>query len=224
MSSPPRKVSEPTVRRLSTYLRILERLSAKGTETASSDRLAELGGLTSAQVRKDLSVFGNFGIRGRGYDVADLHAALTRILGLDRDWPTVVVGAGRLGSALTAYPNFLKSGFRIVALFDADPALAGRRLGDIEIRPVEEVTDWVRENSVTLAIISTPAKAAQRVANQVVAGGIRGILNFTPTPLDVPDGVTLREVNLTIELEGLAYATLEATPDESGSGPKGEPA
>ena len=116
--SSPRKVSESTVRRLSSYLRILKELQSEGTRTVSSERLAELGGLTSAQVRKDLSFFGNFGVRGRGYDVVDLQSALTRILGLDRPWKAVVVGAGRLGSALTSYPEFGNQGFHIVAIFD----------------------------------------------------------------------------------------------------------
>ncbi|MCA9751756.1 MAG: redox-sensing transcriptional repressor Rex [Gemmatimonadetes bacterium] len=223
--SSPRKVSDSTVRRLSSYLRILRELSSGGTETVSSDRLAELGGLTSAQVRKDLSQFGNFGVRGRGYDVSALAEELTRILGLDREWRTVVVGAGRLGSALTAYPDFSVQGFRILALFDSDPSKHGRRFGEATVLPLEELEEFVRERKVEVAILTTPAAAAQAAADRLVAAGIHGILNFAPTTLDVPDTVHVRVVNLAIELEGLSYAIREdgsRGTGSSGGGPDEE--
>ena len=204
--SSPRKVSDSTVRRLSSYLRILRSLRAEGIPTVSSDRLAELGGLTSAQVRKDLSHFGNFGVRGRGYDVGDLHEALSRILGLDRPWPTVVLGAGRLGTALTSYPDFGTQGFRILALFDTDPAKHGRLFGDASVRPLEELPEFAREFGVAVGIITTPGSSAQEAADRLVEAGILGILNFAPTTLDVPESVTVRNVNLAIELEGLSFA------------------
>jgi redox-sensing transcriptional repressor len=209
--SSPRKVSDSTVRRLSSYLRILRDIQSDGTHTVSSERLAELGGLTSAQVRKDLSFFGNFGVRGRGYDVGDLRTALTGILGLDRTWKTVVVGAGRLGSALISYPEFPNQGFAIVGVFDVDPSKLGRRIGDREIRPVQELRDYAERESISVGIIATPRVAAQEAADHLVAGGIRGILNFAPMALDVPPGVTVRHVNLAIELEGLSFAITESS-------------
>ncbi len=208
--SSPRKVSEPTVRRLSTYYRTLEDLAASGQETVSSGRLADAGGLTSAQVRKDLSVFGSFGVRGRGYPVLHLRDALKGILGVDQDRPAVVVGAGRLGTALASYPNFSARGFHIVALFDVDPARVGEHVGDAEILPADTISDWVRRHGVCLAILATPAEAAQEAANRLVAGGIGGILNFTATTPEVPESVNVRSVNLSIELEGLCYAIRES--------------
>jgi len=208
--SSPRKVSESTVRRLSMYLRILGDLQTEGTRTVSSEQLAELGGLTSAQVRKDLSFFGNFGVRGRGYDVDDLRTALTRILGLDRTWKAVVVGVGRLGSALTSYPEFPNQGFHIVAVFDVDESKIGKRVGACEIRPVRELRGFTEQEGILVGIIATPQSAAQDAADHLVAGGVRGILNFAPAALDVPPGVTVRNVNLAIELEGLSFAITEA--------------
>lgn len=204
--SSPRKVSDSTVRRLSLYLRILRDVRGRGETTISSDRLAVEGGLTSAQVRKDLSVFGNFGVRGRGYEVEALEGALRDILGLSRTWRTVVVGAGRLGTALTGYAGFANQGFRILALFDADPAKVGLRIGEVTVRPMEELEGFARAEGVSLGILATPASAAQAAADRMMAAGIRGILNFAPTRLEVPDGVSVRDVNLVIELEGLSYA------------------
>lgn len=204
--SSPRKVSDSTVRRLSYYLRTLREIAAEGTSTVSSERLAELGGLTSAQVRKDLSFFGNFGVRGRGYDVEALTQALSGILGLDRAWPTVVVGAGRLGSALAAYPEFRNQGFDIVGAFDNDPARVGTPVGRTTVRPVSELEDFVRREQVAIGVIATPASAAREACERLVSAGVRGILNFAPTSLDVPGGVTVRNVNLAIELEGLSFA------------------
>ena len=175
----------------------------------SSDRLAELGSLTSAQVRKDLSLFGNFGVRGRGYDVNGLYDALAKILGLERTWATVVLGAGRLGTALTAYPDFASQGFRIVALFDRDEAKHGQTFGDALVRPLEELEEYCRTEDVSIGVISTPAEAAQESADRLVKAGILGILNFAPTTLDVPSRVSVRNVNLAIELEGLSYAITE---------------
>jgi redox-sensing transcriptional repressor len=201
-----RKVSDSTVRRLSLYLRVLKRVRGRGGVSVSSVELADEAGLTSAQVRKDLSAFGNFGVRGRGYDVAALEGALREILGLDREWLTVVVGAGRLGSALSAYGDFAKQGFRILALFDKDPGKLGRRFGDAQVRPMDELDEFARREGVRIGIVATPADAAQDAANRLVGAGIRGILNFAPARIEVPEGVSLRQVNLAIELEGLSFA------------------
>ena len=211
-----RKVSDSTVRRLSLYLRILKQIRSRGGSTISSEELADEGGLTSAQVRKDLSAFGNFGVRGRGYDVAALETALSEILGLDREWRTVVVGAGRLGSALTAYPDFATQGFRILALFDTDPAKLGRRFGDAEVRSIDELGEFARREGVRIGIVATPAGAAQEAADRLVGAGIRGILNFAPTRIAVPEGVSLRDVNLAIELEGLSFAITEGLARSNG--------
>lgn len=204
--SSPRKVSDSTVRRLSYYLRILREIAAEGAGTVSSERLAELGGLTSAQVRKDLSFFGNFGVRGRGYDVGALTGALAGILGLDRAWPTVVVGAGRLGSALAAYPEFRAQGFHILGAFDNDPAKVGTPVGATTVRPIADLEDFVRRERVSIGVIATPGSAAREACDRLISAGVRGILNFAPTSLDVPEGVTVRNVNLAIELEGLSFA------------------
>ncbi|NNE44976.1 MAG: redox-sensing transcriptional repressor Rex, partial [Gemmatimonadetes bacterium] len=165
-----------------------------------------LGGLTSAQVRKDLSFFGNFGVRGRGYDVGDLHEALSRILGLDQEWRTVVIGAGRLGSALAAYPEFRNQGFHILGAFDTDPARLGTPIGDTIVRPMEELESFIRDNEVSIGVIATPADAAADAAAVLVRSGVRGILNFAPTTLVVPPSISVRNVNLAIELEGLSFA------------------
>jgi redox-sensing transcriptional repressor len=214
--SSPRKVSDATVRRLSLYLRILGEIRAAGEPTASSERLAEAGGFTSAQVRKDLSLFGSFGVRGRGYDLSALEAAIREILGLNRTWDAVVVGAGRLGSALTSSPDFSRQGFRILALFDTDAGKVGRRVGDAEVRPLEELPEFARRSAISIGIVATPAAAAQTAADLLVAAGIRGILNFAPTRLAVPRGVSLRDVHLAIELEGLSYAIASAAHGNGG--------
>jgi redox-sensing transcriptional repressor len=213
--SSPRKVSESTVRRLSFYLRVLREIRGNGVQTVSSDRLADAAGVTSAQVRKDLSVFGNFGVRGRGYDVHALQEHLERILGLDRMWRTVVVGAGRLGTALTSYPDFSKQGFHILALFDTDPAKQGVRFGDAEVLPLAELENFARERDAQIGIITTPREAAQEAADQLIRAGIRGILNFAPVRIEVPSGVSLRNVNLAIELEGLSFSIADREPGES---------
>jgi redox-sensing transcriptional repressor len=213
--SSPRKVSESTVRRLSFYLRVLREIRGNGVQTVSSDRLADAAGVTSAQVRKDLSVFGNFGVRGRGYEVQALQEHLERILGLDRMWRTVVVGAGRLGTALTSYPDFSKQGFRILALFDTDPGKLGARFGDAQVLPLEELEDFAREQDAQIGIVTTPREAAQEAADRLIRAGIRGILNFAPVRIEVPSGVSLRNVNLAIELEGLSFSIADREPGES---------
>ncbi len=213
--SSPRKVSESTVRRLSLYLRVLRQLGRSAVRTVSSDRLAEAAGVTSAQVRKDLSVFGNFGVRGRGYEVPALREALEGILGLDRTWRTIVVGAGRLGSALTSYPDFTRQGFRILALFDTDPAKQGVRFGEAEVLPLDRLEQYAGEHEVQIGIVTTPREAAQAAADLLIRAGIRGILNFAPIRLDVPDDVSLRNVNLAIELEGLSFSIADRESGEA---------
>lgn len=200
-----RKISESTVRRLSHYLRILEALEARGGPTVSSEELAEQSGTTAAQVRKDLSLFGSFGKRGLGYGTADLAARLRDILGLDRRWRVALAGAGRIGSALFEYPDFRRRGFDIVAVLDSDPAKIGLTWNGVTITSTDALETVVDAASIEVLILAVPADSAQEVARRAVAAGVRGILNFAPTQLRVPEGVFVQDVNLVMELEALAF-------------------
>ncbi|HSW31899.1 MAG TPA: redox-sensing transcriptional repressor Rex [Longimicrobiales bacterium] len=202
----PRRVSDSTVRRLSHYLRVLEDLGRSGATTVSSEDLAGGGGTTAAQVRKDLSQFGSFGKRGLGYPVVELGSRLRSILGLERRWRVVLVGAGRIGSALFAYPNFTRRGFDCVAVLDSDPAKVGSWWGAVPIRPAEELEEVVRDLGADLIVVAVPADAAQRVVERAVAAGARGILNFAAVTLRVPSHVPVTNVNLVMELEALSFA------------------
>jgi redox-sensing transcriptional repressor len=206
-------ISESTVRRLSHYYRVLEEVEAEGKRMISSHRLAEREGITSAQVRKDLSYFGSFGRRGLGYNVAHLREEIRAILGLDRRWKVVLVGAGNIGSALLAYRGFEKQGFEVVAVFDRDAHRVGQRLGDIVVEDVAQLPAVVAREGVEMGVIATPLRAAQDVADALVAAGVRGILNFAPRKLFVPAHVTLRTVDMSMEFESLSFAlTQRAAP------------
>jgi len=200
------RISEPSVRRLSHYYRVLEEVAAEGRRMISSHLLAEREGVTSAQVRKDLSYFGSFGRRGLGYNVAHLREEIRAILGLDRRWKVVVVGAGNIGSALLAYRGFEKQGFEVVAVFDRDAHRVGQRLGDIVVEDVAQLPVVVAREGVEMGVIATPLRAAQDVADALVAAGVRGILNFAPRKLFVPAHVTLRTVDMSMEFESLSFA------------------
>jgi len=200
------KISDSTIRRLSVYLRLLEDLEKAGTSTVSSEEMARRGGTTAAQIRKDLSLFGSFGKRGLGYTVPELATRVRKILGLSGKWRVALVGAGRIGSALFAYPNLASRGFHIVAVVDSDPEKVGTHWGDVRIRPEEELEEAIRSEKVDIAIVAVPAEAGQSVVDRVVAAGVRGILNFAPTPLQVPPDVWIKDVNLVIEMEALSYA------------------
>ena len=200
------KISDSAVRRLSHYLRFLDEFEAAGKSTVSSDDLAERGGITSAQVRKDLSHFGSFGKRGMGYPVGALRERIVEILGLGRTWRVALVGAGKLGAALFHYGGFRRQGFEIVAVLDNDPAKIRRPWGDVTIDDVEDLARVVRKREIELAIVTTPAEAAQDVVDALVAAGVEAILNFAPRKLIVPPEVTLRDVSLTIEMESLTFA------------------
>jgi redox-sensing transcriptional repressor len=197
------RISESTVRRLSHYYRILEEAAAEGRKLVSSHLLAEREGITSAQVRKDLSSFGSFGRRGLGYDVRHLRAEIRDILGLDRRWRIAVIGAGHIGSALLEYRGFGDQGFDVVAVFDDASSRVGQPAGALVVRPIASLSS---RDAIDMAVIATPARAAQDVADAVVAAGVRGILNFAPRKLRVPDGVTLRTVDMTMEFETLSFA------------------
>jgi redox-sensing transcriptional repressor len=198
-------IPRKTIYRLSIYLRCLARLRENGIGTVSSEALARAAGVKPTQLRKDLAYFGTFGTRGLGYDVADLSKKIADELGTSRLQPVILVGVGHLGLALLSYRGFGKEGFEIVAGFDADP----RRQRDKQVRQpilgMNKLPDFVRQNGTRMAILTVPAAAAQEVANQLVAAGITGILNFAPIPLSVPEEVMVNNVNLAIELENLSY-------------------
>src|SRR5215217_4813565 len=201
------KISELTTSRLSVYLRCLNALQAAGIKTVSSQALAEKFNLNSAQIRKDLGYFGEFGVRGVGYYVDDLRDHITNILGLDRPHCVGIVGAGRLGTALANYNGFDKSNFTVVALFDNDRQKIGHRIGDakIAVRDVDELAKVIRDESIDVMVIAVPAKAAQRVLNQVTSAGIKAVLNFAPVSLTSRRGVKVKTVDLTTSLESLSY-------------------
>jgi len=200
------RISDSTIRRLSHYLRALEEMARREDTTVSSTQLAEWGGTTAAQVRKDLSQFGSFGKRGLGYSVRELELRLRSILGVDRRWRVALVGAGRIGSALFEYPNFAQRGFDLVAVLDNDPAKVGRSWGPVTICHVDGLEEVVGSLEVDLVIIAVPAEAAREVADRVAAAGARGILNFAPTQIRVSSGVPVTNVNLVMEMEALSFA------------------
>ena len=200
-----REIPEATVARLPVYLRALTTLAEAGTSTCSSEELAAAAGVNSAKLRKDLSYLGSYGTRGVGYDVEYLRYQIAREIGVTQDWPVVIVGIGNLGHALANYSGFRSRGFRVVALLDADPSRQDEVVAGIDVRPFEDLEQIVHDNGVSIGVIATPAPAAQAVADQMVEVGITSILNFAPTVLAVPDGVDVRKVDLSIELQILAY-------------------
>ncbi|MDQ3817519.1 MAG: redox-sensing transcriptional repressor Rex [Acidobacteriota bacterium] len=201
------KISELTTSRLSVYLRCLNALAAAGIKTISSRALAEQFNLNSAQIRKDLGYFGEFGLRGVGYFVEELRQHITKILGLDTAHRVGIVGAGNLGTALANYNGFLESNFEVVALFDNDRAKIGRKVGraEIMVHDVREVERVVRDRGIDVAVIAVPARSAQMVLNQLMAAGIKAVLNFAPASLRARRGVKLKTVDLTLSLESLSY-------------------
>ncbi len=194
------------MRRLSLYLRFLEEADGNGVSTISSDELAQRGGTTSAQVRKDLSVFGSFGKRGLGYSVPELLEAIREILGLGDAWRVALIGAGKIGAALFSYRPFQERGFHIHAVFDSDPAKIGERWGDLCVRDDAHLEQVLAEQKIDIAIVAVPGEAAQAVVDRLAGAGIRGILNFAPVPLHAPGHVPVRNVDMVVELEGLSFA------------------
>ena len=201
-----RKVAESTIRRLSLYLRFLEEFEGQGMATVSSGALASRGGTTSAQVRKDLSFFGSFGKRGLGYPVPELVERLRGILGLTRRYSVAMIGAGKIGSALVQYRGFRQRGFDIVAIFDVDPAKIGRQWNGLQILDIAALESQFQHGGIDMAVLVTPAEAAQPLADRLVALGVKAILNFAPVQLVVPEDVVVKTVNLALELETLSYA------------------
>lgn len=203
--SRPRAVPEATVARLPLYLRALATLAEAGADTVSSDELAEAAGVNSAKVRKDLSHLGSYGTRGVGYAVDQLMESISRELGLTERRAVVIVGIGNLGHALAGYGGFASRGFRVAGLVDADPRRVGEDVGGLAVQPLARLEELIRREEVSIAVIATPAQAAQQVCDRLVAAGITGILNFAPVVLAVPDGVDVRKVDLSVELQILSF-------------------
>ena len=196
---------EATVVRLPVYFRGLVELAEEGVTTVASQQLAELAGVNAAKVRKDLSYLGSYGTRGVGYDVGFIMLQIGRILGGSEPAPVVIVGAGNLGKALSRYDGFGASGFPVVAIVDADPAVVGRKVAGVTVRHVDDLHSVVGEAGCQVGIVATPAAAAQGAVDRLVSAGVRSILNFAPTVVTVPDDVGLRKVDLATELHILGY-------------------
>jgi redox-sensing transcriptional repressor len=200
-----RSIPEATVSRLPVYLRALVDVAESGTSTISSEELADAAGVNSAKVRKDLSHLGSYGTRGVGYDVAYLIHHIRRELGLTQHWAIVIAGIGNLGHALANYKGFAERGFRVAALVDEDSAKVGERVGELRIHHTDDLSDLVASHDIAIGVIATPAVAVQEVADRMVEAGIRSILNFAPAMLTVPPGVSVRKVDLAVELQILAF-------------------
>ena len=201
-----KRIADSTVRRLSIYLRFLEDFEERGAATVSSDELARRGGTTSAQVRKDLSFFGSFGKRGLGYSVPELASALREILGLGREWKVIIVGAGKIGAALAQYRGFRQRGFHILAAYDTNPDKIGGSLDGIQIRDMARLDADVAAQKPDIAVLSIPGEGAQAALDRLVQAGIKAVLNFAPSQLHAPADVTVKNVNMAMELESLSFA------------------
>ena len=223
-----RLIPEATVARLPVYLRILSEQFDDGVTNMSSEQLADFAGLNAAKVRKDLSYLGSYGTRGVGYEVEYLVYQIRRELGLTHDWPVVIVGAGNLGQALAGYGGFGDRGFPVGGIVDVDESKVGSLVGGVRVRHLDEVAQVVQSRGISIGVIATPGVAAQEVADALVAAGVTSLLNFAPTVINVPHGISVRKVDLAVELQILSYyeqrrasaqaATLHAVP---GARPRG---
>jgi redox-sensing transcriptional repressor len=201
-----KRIADSTIRRLSLYLGFLEGAEKRGIATISSDELAGLGGTTSAQVRKDLSFFGSFGKRGLGYSVPELLAKLRGILGLEKEWKVCIIGAGQIGAALAHYRGFAERGFMVTGVYDISPAKIGAKWDGIRVRDVATFPEDAAKARYDIALVAVPDSAAQQVLDMVAKAGIRAVLNFASGQLNVPGGVTVRTMNMALELEALSFA------------------
>ncbi len=206
MPFPVKKIAESTVRRLSLYLRFLEEFEKAGRTTISSGELSRSSGTTSAQVRKDLSFFGSFGKRGLGYSTPELIAHIREILGLDRPWNVIVVGAGKIGSAMASHSGFRERGFNVVGVFDADPQRVGQALDALTIADVRGLEADARRLRAHIAVLAVPNEAAPGIATRLAKAGVRAVLDFSTAPLELPAHVTVRRMNVALELEVLSHA------------------
>ena len=200
-----KKISDSTINRMSKYFRTLERLLEKNIETVSSDEIAEIDGVTSAQVRKDLSFFGTFGKRGLGYNIKELKNNIGKILGLNQQWNVAVIGVGNIGMALIDYAEFKKQGFLIKLLLDNDKDKIGKKVKNLEIKDFFDAQNLLLNENIQIVIIAVPSHVAQNVADVVINAGIGAILNFAPLNIKSPDNVMVKNENMSIELEALSY-------------------
>ena len=200
-----KKISESTIRRLSKYYRSLEQLIARNTDTVSSDQLAEMDGITSAQVRKDLSFFGTFGKRGLGYNTRALKEQIGEILGLSKEWRVAIVGAGNIGKALVNYGEFRKQGFQVHLIMDSDHGKVGQTSQGLTVESTDHLPQLIKKQRIEIAIIAVPSEAAQRVADELMEAGVKAILNFAPISIKAPEGIQVKNENTAIEIEALSY-------------------
>jgi redox-sensing transcriptional repressor len=201
-----KRIADSTVRRLSAYLRFLEDFETRGLATISSEELAKLGGTTSAQVRKDLSFFGSFGKRGLGYSVPELAGRLREILGLGREWRVVIIGAGKIGAALAQYRGFRQRGFVILGAYDSNPEKIGKTVEGMAVSDIAQMERDFARGIPDIVVLTVPAEVAQGVLDRVVKAGVKAVLNFAPTQLQAPPDVTVKTVNMAMELESLSFA------------------
>src|SRR5437763_1429542 len=201
-----KRIADSTVRRLSAYLRFLEDFEGRGLATISSEELAKRGGTTSAQVRKDLSFFGSFGKRGLGYSVPELSHQLREILGLGREWRVVIIGAGKIGAALAQYRGFRQRGFAILGAYDNNPDKIGKTVEGMDVRDISQIERDFAKQLPDIVVLTVPAEEAQTILDRVVKTGVKAVLNFAPTQLQAPADVTVKTVNMAMELEGLSFA------------------
>lgn len=199
------EIPDIVIGRLPIYLRALNQLSRLGQEITSSRELGQHLGISSAQIRKDLSHFGGFGKQGTGYHVETLRRKLQQILKVDHEWPVVVVGAGHIGHALAHYHGFVNRGFRVTAMFDQDPKKIGLQMDDIVVRPVDELESYIKKNNIKIAMVAIPSEHAQQVTNDLVEYGIRGILNYAPITLNVPENVFVQYIDPVAELQHMTF-------------------
>lgn len=199
------KVSNAIIRRLPRYRRYLGYLQTKGIKKISSNELSEMIGYTASQIRQDLNTFGEFGQQGYGYEVEKLYKEINKILGLDREYKTVVVGCGNLGQAITNYTYYYKIGFNIIGLFDANPKIIGNVINDVEVMDSSGLEEYVRNENIDIGIICVNRENAQKVADALVSGGVKGIWNFAPVDLVIPDNVALESVHLSDSLHALSF-------------------
>ncbi|HML36026.1 MAG TPA: redox-sensing transcriptional repressor Rex [Bacillota bacterium] len=199
------KISSAVIKRLPRYLRYLADLQNKNVDRISSNELSNLIGYTASQIRQDLNNFGGFGQQGYGYNIQSLYNEITSILGLDREYRMIILGAGNLGQAIANYTHYYKSGFIVSAMFDVNPRLIGLRINDIEVLDYEELESFLQENPIDIGIVCTNKDSAQEVVDKLCAGGVKGIWNFAPTDLNVNDSVALENVHLSDSLHSLVY-------------------
>lgn len=204
-------IPDIVIRRLPIYVRTLRSLCEQEVASASSEQLAELIGVTAAQIRRDLSYFGKFGKQGKGYDTRQLVQAISAILKLDRQWPVALAGLGNLGRAIANYRGFAPSSFAITALFDRNPAHVGQEIGGMEIQPMNELPGFMRAEGIDIGIIATPKVHAQETADLMVEGGVQAILNYAPVILKVPEGITVREIDPVSALQSMTYYIRDAS-------------